>query len=119
MNSFAFWAVWGKYYGYPQCCVNEMMHFQQTDKSRVFGYGQYIELTEGVRKFDGTGFIPCKSCNRKKIFQIQREINKIRICKREFPLQQALEQDVKDLIASKAFSKTEKKLILNQYKEYL
>jgi hypothetical protein len=42
----------GRFYGYPQCCIDEF---------------QSLEHCGGpVRKLEGTGFIPCKQCDALK-----------------------------------------------------
>lgn len=48
MSRYNRWSIMGKYYGFPECCVNE------------FVSGASMEQT---RKFEGTGYIPCKQCN--------------------------------------------------------
>lgn len=48
MSEYSRWSIMGKYYGFPQCCVNE------------FVSGASMGQT---RKFEGTGYIPCEHCN--------------------------------------------------------
>lgn len=119
MEHKAFWRVWGKYYGYPQCCIDEMLHFPHTKQGKSFGYGRYITNTSGPRKFDGSGFIPCKSCNKKKLHQLEREVNNNRICSSKFPSNRQFERDLQEVLASDKISQVEKKLISYEYRDMI
>lgn len=48
MKKITRWPLIGKYYGFPQCCIDE------------FESGLSMGKT---RKFEGTGYIPCEKCN--------------------------------------------------------
>lgn len=61
----------GKYYGFPQCCIDE------------FESGLSMGQT---RKFEGTGYIPCENCNENVGKELLIEsINKERIHPESFP----------------------------------
>lgn len=108
-----FWRVWGKFYGYPQCCMDEMSHFYVTNPKGYYG------LAVGDRKLDGTGFIPCAKHNKFKTKHLVGLINSNRLCTKEFPYGGGLTQDLDEIIGSNHFKAFEKKLITNQYRDEL
>ena len=62
------WWLHGKYFGYPNCCINALLKGEQQKDS----------------VFSGTGFLPCASCNNKDPFEIMDIINTNRICPNKF-----------------------------------
>lgn len=61
--------LYGYVYGYPACCIKEFYHHV---KNKSY-------LSRPVRKLDGTGYIPCKTCNFKYTEdQLIENINKNR-----------------------------------------
>lgn len=73
IQSIAYWVHMGAYYGYPDCCVNEFVY-------RILNREKAPK-----RKFYGTGYIPCKKCNRKTKAQMLEYITKNRGHKQPFP----------------------------------
>lgn len=69
----------GQYYGYPPCCIAEFIQF-------------VLDLKDGKnsvrerRQLNGTGYVPCKSCNDKTKDQLLETITQLRNCKLPFPL---------------------------------
>jgi hypothetical protein len=109
----AFYRVWGKYFGYPECCIQEMVSFCNRNPNKF--YGQFISQTEDGRKFRGTGFIPCKKCNKKSLKELESTINRNRICLKKFPEEENIKVSLNFIEKSSKFSKVEKKLIMNIY----
>lgn len=111
----SFYRVWGKFYGYPDCCINEMLKFYA--KNPDGAYAQWVLDTQGGRKLNGTGFIPCTKCNKKKVKQIEYEINSKRISNSKFPLTSKFENELQSILESDKISRVEKKLISLAYKD--
>lgn len=65
------WIDWGIYFGYPPCCIEEFCNMGHLDAPK--------------RKFNGTGFVPCKSCNELDEEELITDINLNRECDAEFP----------------------------------
>ncbi len=64
------WALYGVFFGYPPCCIREFV----TDFKRT------------NRKLRGTGYIPCKKCNKTYTEQqLARRIALHRNCSIPFP----------------------------------
>lgn len=105
-----FWRVWGKWYGYPPCCIDEMLHHytKNTDKE----YGE----TNKHRKLIGTGFIPCNKCNKLKVSQIERKIAMNRLCSEAFPYSNFKIQ-LQSVLQSDKITPVEKKLIKIAYRD--
>ena len=70
INTLKGWKLFGKYYGYPNCCITALMKGEQ-HKDNVFV---------------GTGFLPCCSCSNKNPFEIVDIINTNRISPDKFTL---------------------------------
>lgn len=69
------WISNGIYFGYPTCCIAEFI--------TEVNSGAYKKRNR--RKFNGTGYVPCKACNRQPKAVILMEIEQSRICKTPFP----------------------------------
>lgn len=116
MKSFSFWSVWGKYYGYPSCCTQEMLHFYTKHDFETCGYGDFIVNTEGKRKLNGTGYIPCAKCNKLSRKQLIDRINKNRIADKNFPLAAPIKESYTFVQQSDKFSDVEKKILACAYR---
>lgn len=112
MNN-SFWSVWGKFYGYPQCCVDEMLHFYTNKPEGYSGYGQFV----GTRKLDGTGFIPCTQHNKLKTKHLVTLITSKRICSKPFPGEGRVIEDLKEVLNSNAMTAFQKRLLSNEYRK--
>lgn len=55
----------GMEFGYPPCCIGEFIVRSITNT-----HGE-----RPPRKFNGTGFVPCKSCNKRSRESLIEEIN--------------------------------------------
>lgn len=64
----------GRYYGYPICCI----------KSFSIGGLKNINNKKSIKLF-GTGFVPCKECNKMNPEQLITIIKKQRVCSLQFP----------------------------------
>lgn len=64
------WYLQGKYFGYPRCCIEAFLREEQCHDS----------------VFYGTGFLPCKKCNKRDPFEIVEIINTNRVCPEKFEL---------------------------------
>jgi len=73
----------GKYLGYPDCCIAEFLN---------------ILIVGGIapRKLEGTGYVPCETCDKLLESELIERINSKRICKTRFPLA-SFRQAVRDL----------------------
>ena len=60
------WWLFGKYFGYPNCCIEAFMK------------GEHVKGLEH-NKFYGTGYVPCKKCSTKNVDVIIKTINTNRI----------------------------------------
>lgn len=70
----------GLYFGYPPCCIVEFVEFT----------GDYMagkRPSRGLRKLHGTGYVPCKDCNKKTEKQLLKQIADNRKCELPFPKQ--------------------------------
>lgn len=102
MSELSSWDVFGKYYGFPQCCIaafNDGLHL----KDRV------------SRKLSGTGYIPCSSCNKKTESELLQAIRERRIAPEEFPNEPDFDNTVASILASHHFTDHEKTLIKEHY----
>ena len=72
------WYYWGKYLGYPQCCIDFFVQNAGKDwwMNKIYPKGF---------KFKGSGYIPCKSCNKLPEEQIIKRINYRRKASVPFP----------------------------------
>lgn len=68
----------GIYFGYPPCCIAEFLQF-------VVKYVQGKAGKRRRRKLCGTGYVPCKTCNKKSKKQLLAYIDKHRQCELPFP----------------------------------
>jgi hypothetical protein len=69
------WIHTGMCFGYPICCIADFIWNIQS--------GEY--KTRKKRKFDGTGYVPCKACNRLPKHIILAQIQELRGCELPFP----------------------------------
>lgn len=66
------WHRHGRYFGYPDCCINAFAMFDHIGKPK--------------RKLWGTGFVPCYTCDQTKTEdQLKEEIERNRLCPIPFP----------------------------------
>lgn len=65
------YAVYGVYYGYPECCIVNFIN------------GKHLENKE-TNPFSGTGFLCCDDCREKGLEAIIKQINSQRFCDMEF-----------------------------------
>lgn len=103
-------ALFGRYYGFPSCCVKDF----------VDGKSHAYRLRK-KRHLDGTGFIPCYQCQRKKTAtQLMEEIQRNRICSLPFPEQHDEFDDgqFQEILASPLFTDIEKGFIIGFF-QYL
>lgn len=91
---FDMWTILGKYYGYPQCCIDSFRKLEH-----VFGES---------RKLTGTGYIPCLKCNKKSVENLILSIQKKRICSLPFPEETECEIQSHEIMVSAKFSLEEK-----------
>lgn len=106
-----FFDVWGKYYGFPKCCVQA---FVKHNIEIGFGYADFV----GIRKLHMTGFVPCTHCNDTKTeSELLSEIENNRICKIPFPQTNYFLEDIENIMSSPLFTRTEKAVIYSQYKD--
>ena len=61
----------GEGLGYPKCCIDEFIVADYTNRP--------------TRKFTGTGYVPCESCNEKTHEELEATINANRKCPQRFP----------------------------------
>lgn len=66
------WRENGKIFGYPECCIEEFCN-------HLGGRGNLF------RKFHGTGYVPCESCNRKTAQELLDQIAARRTYPKPFP----------------------------------
>lgn len=73
-----YWYYWGKYLGYPNCCIDFFVQNAGKDwwMNKIYPKGF---------KFKGSGYIPCKSCNKLPEEQIIKRINYRRKASVPFP----------------------------------
>jgi hypothetical protein len=69
------WFLSGIYYGYPVCCIDEFIHYGETDS--------YEDREK--RKLCGTGYVPCEECNKKSEEELVEAINNNRLHWQKFP----------------------------------
>jgi hypothetical protein len=78
-------AYYGRYYGYPVCCIKEFTVYMSMNRINQQKYKKETELNVKVSR--NTGFIPCNyHTNKILIGEMKLEdliIN--RICKSKFP----------------------------------
>ena len=70
------WYIWGKYYGYPECCINHLV--QVCSKESFTGHNRTTKLT-------GTGYVTCPKCDKKNIKELTSTLKISRICNIDFP----------------------------------
>ena len=64
------WWLQGKYFGYPNCCIEAFIKDKQQQNS----------------VFLGTGFLPCQKCNKQTPKVLIEKINTNRVCPSLFTL---------------------------------
>lgn len=70
-NTLKGWWLFGKYFGYPNCCIAAFLKGEKVFKNI----------------FSGTGFLPCKKCKLLPTEDLLLTINTNRICPEEFTLE--------------------------------
>ena len=96
-------SVIGKYYGFPQCCINEFSSGKSMGKDRVF---------------KGTGFIPCEICNASlEKDYILKKIAQNRIHPLPFPEDNmdTFNENVFRMLISDKFTDNEKSFIKHEW----
>ncbi len=77
------WSAFGKFYGYPECCVEWFIKRKS------------LRLTKQQERIHGgNGFIPCPSCAKKITEETINQLITNRICSRDYPNE---EVDVKEV----------------------
>lgn len=66
----ASWEEFGRFFGYPECCIEAFVSFESVGVTR---------------KLDGTGYKPCQACNQLPEAVLIERINQNRICPIPFP----------------------------------
>lgn len=110
MKDHAFYRVWGKYYGFPSCCVESMIEF--CDKNPEKGYAWEVKRN----KFSGSGFVPCDKCDRKPALITKFRIAHNRICPSKFPHTLGFSLDFKEIQRSVKFTEQEKQILAEAYR---
>lgn len=64
-----YWEATGYELGYSPCCIEAFLKQEQVHTS----------------VFSGTGFLPCKACNKLKPSEVTKDINRRRLVKSNFP----------------------------------
>lgn len=72
MNKDDTFYVFGKFFGFPECCIKSFYS---------------MEHVGDCRKLAGTGYIPCLKCNEKTEAELIAVISKNRVCKTPFPFE--------------------------------
>lgn len=62
---------WGRYFGYPDCCIRDFESRSRAPKE--------------PRKLHGTGYIPCPTCNMKSEEELIQAIDTKRQHDKPFP----------------------------------
>ena len=65
------WTLWGRYFGFPECCVKSFLTMEHVGGPD--------------RKLWGTGYVPCLICNEKSEDELVETINSTRKSKLPFP----------------------------------
>lgn len=84
------WKRWGQYYGFPECCIEFFLKNAHKD------YWMYKMYPKGS-KFQGTGYIPCKQCNKLTEQEIMKRINYRRKALTKFPEEGTFTQEQEHL----------------------
>lgn len=92
------WDVFGKYYGFPACCIHDF-HLGKNDGT--------------PRKLDGTGYVPCPECNKKTEQELIQAINLNRLEPIPFPSALVGSDSGHKILASPDFSEFEKALVVD------
>lgn len=95
------WVILGRFFGYPECCINAFKNFEH--------------IGGDSRKLDGTGYIPCATCNKKSTKFLIDVINKKRISRLPFPEENSLSNDLHEIMVSSEFTMEEKEFIIDLY----
>ncbi len=86
------WEMWGKYFGFPSCCIEAFLKGEH----KKGGY------------FCGTGFVPCEKCYDKPVEEVMNVIKVNRICPTPF-----------ENYGRKGYSDEEKEFIVKFWKSFL
>lgn len=70
----------GEWFGYPECCIADFLGF-------VLAHMKGEEPKREVRKLNGTGYVPCPTCNKKTEKELRAVINSNRKEPLPFPQQ--------------------------------
>lgn len=80
------WRDWGRKLGYPECCIEAFIKEEQ----------HHFNI------FTGTGFLPCKDCNKKDPREVLKYIDSHRQIGLPFPFCERVQlQDKRTLIRNK------------------
>lgn len=66
------WLIRGRYYGYPECCIQSFLNLDHLSDPEP-------------RKLKGTGYVPCKACNKKSEKKLIETIQSMRRALVPFP----------------------------------
>lgn len=77
------WYYWGKYFGFPDCCIDYFM---------VNAGNWDLRYSEGF-PLQGTGYVPCPCCLNKSEQELINTINSKRFCPTEFPHEGIFKED--------------------------
>ncbi len=110
MTTLTSWDIFGKYYGYPKCCIDEFVSKSRNINKR--------------RKLCGTGYIPCHRCNKKTVRVLKSTIQKNRIALSVFPSllpnnYKEHEEMILNILKSDKFSELEKSAMQDHYEYFL
>lgn len=72
------WYYWGRYFGFPNCCIKFFLDESGGDWWARKFYPKGFPL-------EGTGYIPCPECSKKSEQELIDIINSNRYCLTEFP----------------------------------
>lgn len=105
MSSVNTWELFGRFYGYPTCCVAAFINMEHL-------------VNKTKRQFNGTGYIPCSSCNNLSEAELLATIASNRLCSQPFPEEGDLLVVLDTMLASDRFSDIEKAEIVLFKEDY-
>lgn len=100
MSKLSSWDILGKYYGFPQCCIDS--------------FNKKLHVGKGMLKLCGTGYIPCNSCNQKSEEELLDYIANNRFALTSFP-DAEYDEAIPFILDSNDFSIKEKYIMIDQF----
>lgn len=98
------WSIWGRFYGYPECCVE------------AFCKGEQVFSTQ----WSGTGFLCCDSCLSVTYNDMVDKINSRRIAINPFPdaasSRKAFKKELEHILT--LCNQEEESMLRDAYREY-